>query len=75
MHIEFKLPTGSGGQAAQYVNTMLDRELTEWSLQYGVPYTKTVMHFQARVELDQDRDYTVFVLTWHYPWPQWRICD
>lgn len=75
MHILFKLPTGSGGQAAAYVNTLLDRELAAWSRRWGVCYTKRLEHFQAVIEFSQERDYSMFAMTWELDRPEWRICD
>ncbi len=73
MHIEFKLPTGAGGQAAHYFNTVLDRELTLWSQQYQCPYTKTLYYYKARVELERPEGYTIFALTWSWETPRYRI--
>jgi|LauGreDrversion4_2_1035121.scaffolds.fasta_scaffold2199754_2 hypothetical protein len=73
MHIEFKLPTGAGGQAAHYFNTVLDRELQEWSSRYQCPYTKTLYYYKAHVELLRPEGYTIFVLTWQWETPRYRL--
>lgn len=73
MHIEFKLPTGAGGQAAHYFNTVLDRELQEWSSRYQCPYTKTLYYYKAHVELLKPEGYTIFVLTWQWETPRYRL--
>ena len=75
MHIEFKLPTGAGGQAAAYVNTLLDRELREWCQQHSIQYTKQILHYKVIVTFDRAEAYTLFVLSWHYAKPEFRICD
>ena len=75
MHIEFKLPTGAGGQAAAYVNTLLDRELREWGQQHNVQYTKQILHYKVIVTLEHDEAYTLFVLSWRFTKPEYRVCD
>ena len=73
MHIEFRLPTAVGGQSALYANTVLDRALTEWSIRYQCPFTKTLYHYRAHVELEREESYTVFALTWQLAQPSWQI--
>lgn len=73
MHIEFRLPTGAGGQAAHYFNTVLDRELCLWSTQYHCAYTKTLYHYRAHIELARPEAYTLFVLTWQWESPRYEI--
>lgn len=65
MYIEFTLPTGAGGQAAQYVNSLLNRELHKWSDQYNIPYNTKVVKYTKRITFDDDRTYAFFALTWN----------
>lgn len=64
MYIEFELPTGAGGQAAQYVNAMLTRNLATWSTQYDIPYNKKIHKYTVRVTFDDNKYYDFFALTW-----------
>lgn len=75
MHIEFRLPTGAGGQAAHYFNTVLDRELSAWSQRYHCPYTKTLYYYKAQVTLSRPEGYTIFVLTWQWENSRYRISE
>ncbi len=71
MHIEFRLPTGAGGQSALYFNTVLDQHLAQWSTFYHINYTKTLTYYKAHVWLPTEQDYTVFALTWRWTTPEW----
>ena len=65
MYIEFQLPTGAGGMAAQYTNSVLNRNLHDWSDQHNIPYNKKIHKWTVRVTFDNDAHYTVFALTWN----------
>ncbi len=65
MYIEFQLPTGAGGMAAQYTNHMLAQNLTAWSNRYNIAYTKKVHKWTVRVTFDKDETYSFFALTWN----------
>jgi hypothetical protein len=75
MHVEFKLPTGAGGQAAHYSCSILNRELTRWSGLYGFSYTTTVTYYRVTVHFDQDQAVTMFALSWPMTQPHWQICE
>ncbi len=75
MHIEFRLPTGAGGQSAIYYNTVLDQQLKQWSVNYSINYRKTLTHYRAWIWLPRPEDYTVFALTWQWSTPRWRVED
>lgn len=64
MYIEFRLPTGAGGIAAQYTNGALSRNLREWSDRHGIPYNKKNHKYTVRVTFDDDKYYAFFALTW-----------
>lgn len=64
MYIEFQLPTGAGGMAAQYTNSVLNRNLHEWSDRYSIPYNKKLHKWTVRVTFDDDKYYDFFALTW-----------
>ena len=65
MYIEFTLPTGAGGQAAAYVNGLLNRELHAWSDQYGIPYNTKTVKYTKRITFDQEETYSFFAMTWN----------
>ena len=65
MYIEFTLPTGAGGQAAQYVNSLLNKELHEWSDQYNIPYNTKIVRYTKRITFDDEKNYAFFALTWN----------
>lgn len=75
MHIEFKLPSGAGGQAALYSCSTLNRELARWQTLYGFEYTTHVTYYKLTVEFTDERAYTVFALSWPVPQIRWKICD
>lgn len=64
MYIQFRLPTGAGGMAAQHMAAMLDRALKAWSKEHDVKYNKKLVKYTVRVTFDDDRNYTLFALTW-----------
>lgn len=64
MYIEFQLPTGAGGMAAQYTNSALNRNLHEWSDRYQIPYNKKIHKWTVRVTFDDDAHYSLFTMTW-----------
>ena len=65
MYIEFTLPTGAGGQAAIMVNHLLNKELHDWSDQYGIPYNTKVVKYTKRITFDDNETYSFFALTWN----------
>lgn len=65
MYIEFRLPTGAGGMAAQYTNSVLNRNLHAWSDQYNIPYNKKIHKWTVRITFDNDQHYTLFAMTWN----------
>lgn len=65
MYIEFALPTGSGGQAAAYVNSLLNKELHAWSDKYNIPYNTKIHKYTKRITFDDNETYSFFALTWN----------
>jgi hypothetical protein len=78
MYIEFSLPQGSAGQAAQQADYIISRELREWSEKYEISYrTKHVKYFK-RVTFDDESHYAFFAMTWnpgrrYHALSRWRI--
>lgn len=65
MYIEFNLPNGASGYAAQHVNKVLEKELQIWSERYSIGYRKKIVKWTARVTLDDENAYSLFALTWN----------
>lgn len=65
MYIEFRLPTGAGGMAAQYTYAKLGSNLKAWAEQYQIPYNKKNHKYTVRVTFDDDKYYSLFAMTWN----------
>ena len=72
MYVEFKLPTGAGGQAAAHVNNILSKELLFWCETYNISYVKKVVKYTVRVTFADDQHYSFFALTWNPRHPRFR---
>ena len=64
MYVEFRLPTGAGGIAAQYTYGQLSQNLSAWSEKYGIPHQKKLNKYIVKVTFDHDESYSFFALTW-----------
>jgi hypothetical protein len=64
MYIEFQLPTGGGGMAAQYTSFLIAKNLTDWSNSYNIAYVKKNHKYTVRVTFDSDELYSFFAMTW-----------
>jgi hypothetical protein len=65
MYIEFKLPSGVGGQAASMVNHLLNQELHNWADKYNIAYNTKVFKYTKRITFDDDTTYSFFAMTWN----------
>jgi hypothetical protein len=74
MHLEFRLPTGAGGQAALYSCSVLVHELEQWSTAYGFNYTTAITYYKMTVEFEDPSAYTHFALSWICPQVRYAIC-
>jgi hypothetical protein len=64
MYIEFTLPTGAGGMAAGFCNSILTKELHKWADKYQIAYTKKNHKYTVRITFDNEQHYAFFQLTW-----------
>jgi hypothetical protein len=64
MYLEFALPTGSGGQAAQYAAHLIQQQLEIWAQKYNIKYHKKHWKYTVRVTFDDDAVYSFFAMTW-----------
>ena len=65
MYIEFTLPTGAGGMSAQYTDSILNRNLRDWSAKYQVSYTKKIVKLTVRITFEDEKAYSLFAMTWN----------
>lgn len=65
MHIEFKLPTGAGGAAAQHRAYTLSKQIKDWANQHNthVDYN-TGPAYRLCFTFAREQDYTLFALSW-----------
>lgn len=75
MHIEFRLPTGAGGQAAHYSCTVLNQALAQWQDLYGFAYTTEITYYKLSLRFDDERAYTLFALCWPLSQIRWEILE
>jgi hypothetical protein len=78
MYIEFKLPTGSSGQAPTYALAVIRDQLYNWASKYEVEYRTKLYKYTLRVTFESDDLYALFGLTWvpdpKYPsWTNYRL--
>lgn len=73
MHLEFRLPTGAGGQSALYSCSLLNRELQSWSSLYGFHYETEITYYKLTVRFDDDQAYTMFMLSWPLAQIRWQV--
>jgi hypothetical protein len=64
MLIEFRLPQGAGGITSGLCYQAIKAEIEAWSNRYNVRYTDKVVRYTYRVCFDNDKDYSLFQLTW-----------
>ena len=65
MYIEFTLPTGAGGLAAQLANGAITVALVLWAEKYNVIYVKKNIKYIIRVTFEDESLYSHFALTWN----------
>lgn len=78
MHIEFRLPSGAGGAAAQHNAYRLKRDITAWANNHNT----TVKSYNGPAyrlcfEFANERDYTLFALSWcvNGMWDQYTMIN
>lgn len=75
MHVEFRLPSGAGGQAAHYSCTVLNQTLTQWRNLYGFEYTTSITYYKLSVHFADEQAYTMFALSWPLTQMRWQIVE
>lgn len=70
VQIEFGLPNGAGGMAAMHSSGHLRTQLNEWARTHNIAIETTIQRHDHRawlqVTFNNDRDYTLFALSFTY---------
>ena len=82
MYIEFRLPSGAGGQTAAYALSVICEEIHDWLEKHPVESTQKTIKYKHRLAFNDDRNYTLFALTWNpkswnqkHSWIQYRLIE
>lgn len=71
MHIEFKLPNGSAGQAAVYTRKRIEHSIQEWLTKNKITDYDIRPHvnnsYVLAFTLSSEQQYTLFLLAWNEP--------
>lgn len=74
MHLEFRLPTGAGGMAALYASKYLRERMQLWADTHNIKITSVHTGYRMTFILENDRDYTVFALSWQVKgWEEYTL--
>ena len=65
MYIEFRLPTGAGGQAAGHAAHFIRKEIVAWAEKYSISYKTKVHKYTLRLCFESVADYTHFQISWN----------
>jgi hypothetical protein len=72
MYIEFRLPSGAGGMAAQYASSVIKKEIKDWAELHSVDYKTKIVKYTLRLCLNSPQEYTHFRLSWN---PNHRLAN
>lgn len=79
MYIEFKLPQGAAGHAANYALWEIKQEIEAWSMRYQIPYTQKTIKYTHRIGLNKPEHFSLFSMTWapisKSSWLNYQIID
>jgi hypothetical protein len=64
MLIEIALPTGAGGAVEAYARRALRNQIQDWAVKHGASYTEKTVKGIHRLCFDDDRYYTLFMMSW-----------
>lgn len=75
--IEFDLPTGAGGMAAQMARSFLLKRLRQFKEDYKFEFHHNTNGYMLEVWFDDDKAYTIFVLTFDRDdgWRSYRLVE
>lgn len=83
MYIEFELPTNDrDSQSTYYALSVIREEIHDWLEKHPVEATQKTIKYKHRLAFNDDRNYTLFALTWcpkswnqRYSWIQYRLIE
>lgn len=64
MLIEFALPSGAGGMVTAMARNVLQQKIKAWAQRHEVEYTEKTVRHTHRLCFDDDRYYTLFMMSW-----------
>ena len=64
MLIEFPLPSGAGGMVTAMARNVLQQKIKAWAQRHEVEYTEKTVRYTHRLCFDDDRYYTLFIMSW-----------
>jgi hypothetical protein len=64
MLIEFPLPSGAGGMVTAMARNVLQQKIKAWAQRHEVEYTEKTVRHTHRLCFDDDRYYTLFIMSW-----------
>ena len=64
MLIEFPLPSGAGGMVTAMARNALKQQIQIWAQRHEVEYTEKTVRYTHRLCFDDDRYYTLFMMSW-----------
>lgn len=73
MLVEFYLPRGENRIWAPAALHTLKLAIIVWTSRYNVGYTEKTVKYTHRLCFEQEKDYTLFALTWDYNRVEWAI--
>jgi hypothetical protein len=65
MLIEFPLPSGAGGMVTAMARNVLQQKIKAWAQRHEVEYTEKTVRYTHRLCFDDDRYYTLFIMSWN----------
>lgn len=71
MHIEFKLPNGSAGQAAAHYANRLENSISQWAednnVDYKIDTVRREHNYYTVLTMFNDSDFTLFSISYSEP--------
>lgn len=65
MYLEFKLPTGAAGHAANFALNEIKNEVKLWAEKYNIKYSQKTIKWTHRVGFNEPEHFTLFSMTWN----------
>ena len=78
MYIQFRLPAGAGGMTALHASNYIRKRMQTWANEHNIKITSEHTGYRMTFMLEQERDYTLFALSWQSDpsrWVQYEIIN